>query len=75
MKAERLMAAGAPGKAPLPGWSSLTLSTVRVRNNRVAMHNIVGANSVDFQTCRLADPLIRPGVKRRSRWVWKSVLW
>ena len=56
MKAERLTAAGAPGKAPLPRWSSLTLSTVRVRNNRVAMHNSVGTNSVDFQTCRLADP-------------------
>ena len=75
MKAERLRTAGAPGKAPLPGWSNLTLSTVRMRNDRVAMHNILGVNSVDFQTCRLADPLTRPGVKRRSRRVWKSVLW
>ena len=38
------------------------------------LRNALGVSSPDFQTCRIADPPNRPGVKRRSRWVWKPVL-
>jgi len=38
------------------------------------MHKALPVSSPDFQTCRIADPPNRPGVKRRSRWVWKPVL-
>jgi hypothetical protein len=56
MKVGGLRAAGAPGKAPLSGRSSLTVSTFpRIRNNCLAMHNGLHFSSVDFQTCRIAD--------------------
>src|SRR5262245_38208297 len=31
-------------------------------------------SSVAFQTCRIADPPYRPGVKRRPRRVWRPAL-
>ena len=37
-------------------------------------HSLAVFGSLDFQTCRIADSPNRPGVKRRSRWVWKPVL-
>jgi hypothetical protein len=37
-------------------------------------HSLTVFGSLDFQTCYIADSLNRPGVKRRSRWVWKPVL-
>jgi len=56
MKADGLRAAGAPGKVPLPGRSSLSLSTfARVRNTCLAMHNSLRFSSPDFQTCHIAD--------------------
>jgi hypothetical protein len=56
MKAERTKAAGASGKTPLPGQSSLSLfSFARVRNDYVSMHDALRVSSPDFQTCRIAD--------------------
>jgi hypothetical protein len=56
MKADGLRDAGAPGKAPLPGRSSLSLSTsAPVRNACLAMHNPLRFSSQDFQTCHIAD--------------------
>src|SRR5437660_11789862 len=47
-----------------PNWPS------RAGNN----HSQAVFGRVDSQTCRVADPPNRPGVKRRPRWVWKSAL-
>jgi hypothetical protein len=75
MERERLRAAGALGNAPLLALSSLSPRTFPcARNNRVMMHEHFLVAAQIFQTCRIADPLNRPGVKRRSRWVWKPVL-
>jgi hypothetical protein len=47
-------------------------STRRLRAYGDTSH--AGLSSVGFQTCLIVDPLNRPGVKRRSKQVWKSAL-
>jgi hypothetical protein len=48
--------------------------TANSRSRTGDNHSLTVFGSLDFQTCRLADSPNRPGVKRRSRWVWKPGL-
>ena len=48
--------------------------TANSRSRTGDNHSLTVFGSLDFQTRRLADSPNRPGVKRRSRWVWKPGL-